>query len=75
MSQHDILKVLRKLKENEWISTGKLVKKVKIGRSTIHSNLKKLRNSNDVVSRRRRGNWRNIELEHKLYHGENDYEP
>ena len=74
MSQGEVLKILRRLKENEWIGTTELVKIMKIGRSTIHTNLRKLRNSNDIVSRRTNHKHHFTELEHKLYHCEDDYE-
>ncbi len=51
MSQDEVLKVLNKLKENEWINTGELIEILDFERSSILSNLRGLRNSGEVVSR------------------------
>lgn len=51
MTQSEILKILKKLDENEWISTKELIKITKLGKSSLYSNISKLRQSGEVESR------------------------
>lgn len=66
MSQGDIMKVLGKLGENEWISTTELTKLVRVNRSTVTSNLIKLRRYNEIESRRLHKQSQNASFEHRL---------
>ena len=67
MSQQQILKILEKLGEREWIGTTELVKMIKLNRSTITRNLLSLREENMVHSRiLRKTGSNNRELEHIL---------
>lgn len=66
MSQGDIMKALGELDENEWISTTDLTKLLKINRSTITSNIIKLRRYNEIESRRLYKQAQNSSYEHRL---------
>ena len=51
MSQQRIMKILLKLGKNDWISTTKLSKLLKVNRSAVTSNLKKMKTYNEIESR------------------------
>ena len=67
MSQQQILKILKKLGESEWISTTELVKILNLARPSITENLKRLRKENIIHSRLiRKIGLGSRELEHTL---------
>lgn len=66
MGQNEIMRVLEKLDDNEWISSTELLKKTKCTRSTLSISLCKLRKFNEVESREMPNRGQNHELEHRL---------
>ncbi len=60
------MKVLGELDENEWISTTELTERLDITRSTVTSNLIKLRRYNEIESRRLLNQLGNTSFEHRL---------
>ncbi len=66
MTQGDIMKILVKLDEDEWISTKDLAKILKINSHTVTANLLKMRAYNEAESRRMPISTQNPQQEHRL---------
>ena len=51
MSQQGIIKILKELPDDEWISTKRLAFLLKVGNSSISTSIRKMRDYNEVESK------------------------